>query len=107
VFPDWLCGSAISALGEFDLDAIDGNHIAAVSVEQHEYLPVRCGQRMRLAGNHYPVSAPINVASPVEIVRDSDLLAASFAQRHRSSGTVGCLPANFAANRRPSGLTIR
>jgi hypothetical protein len=68
---------------------------------------MRRGQRARLAGNHYPVSAPINVASPVEIVRDSDLLAASLAQRHRSSGIVGCLPANFATDRRPLSLTIR
>jgi hypothetical protein len=66
------------------VNAIDGDHIATVLVEQHEYLPMRRGQRARLAGNHYPVSAPINVASLVEIVRDSDLLAASLAQRHRS-----------------------
>jgi hypothetical protein len=31
------------------------------------------------------MSAPINIASPVEIVRDGDLLAASLAQRHGTS----------------------
>jgi hypothetical protein len=59
--------------------------IAAVAIEQHEYLPMRRGQRARLANDHNQMSAPINVAGSLEIVGDGDLLAASVAQRHRSS----------------------
>jgi hypothetical protein len=67
------------------MDAIAVNDIAAVPVEQHEYLPMRRGQRARLASDHYQMPAPINVAGLVEIVREGDLLAASPAQRHSSS----------------------
>jgi hypothetical protein len=80
------------------VEAIVVDNIAAVPVEQHEYLPMRRGQRARLASDHHPMSAPINVAGPVEIVRDGDLLAASLAQRHRSSAAprLGQLHGQFS-----------
>jgi hypothetical protein len=80
---------------ELGVDAIVGDHITAVPVEQHEYLPMRRGQRARLAGDRYPMAAPINVASPVEIVCEGDLFASAVAQRHRSSRLLGGMPANF------------
>jgi hypothetical protein len=59
------------------VEAIVVDNIAAVPVEQHEYLPMRRGQRATAASDHDQMSAPINVAGQVEIVRDGDLLAAS------------------------------
>jgi hypothetical protein len=79
VFPDWLCAGAIPALGKFDVDAINGDHISAVPVGHHEYLPMRRGQRARLAGDRYPMAAPISVIRLVEIIGEGDLFAASLA----------------------------
>jgi hypothetical protein len=59
------------------MDAIVVDDIVAVPVEQHEYLPMRRDQRATAASDHDQMSAPINVAGKVEIVRDGDLLAAS------------------------------
>jgi hypothetical protein len=41
--------------------------------------------RREACHDHHQMSAPINIAGPVEIVRDGDLLAASLAQRHSTS----------------------
>jgi hypothetical protein len=57
---------------------------------------MRRSQPARLASDDHQMSASINVAGPVEIVRDGDLLAASLAQRHSSS--VVPKPGSFMAN---------
>jgi hypothetical protein len=66
---------------------------------------MRRGQWARLASDYDQMSAPINVAGQVEIVRDGDLLAASLAQRHRFSAApqLGSFMANFPSYRLPSG----
>jgi hypothetical protein len=40
---------------------------------------MRRGQRARLAADHHSMSSPINVAVPVEIIREGDFFAASLA----------------------------
>jgi hypothetical protein len=87
------------------VDAIVVHDIAAVPVDQHEYLPMRCGQRATAAGDHDQMSAPINVAGQVKIVRDGNLLAASLAKRHCSPAAPGSgsFTASFPSYHLPSG----
>jgi hypothetical protein len=70
----------IPALGQFSLDTVVVDDIAAVPVEQHAYLPMRRGQRARLAGNHYLKSAPINVASGIVNLSRGGMLPRSVAR---------------------------
>jgi hypothetical protein len=57
----------IPALGEFGVYAIAVDDIAAVPVEQHEYQPMRRGQRARLADDHHNMSATVDIPGAVEI----------------------------------------
>jgi hypothetical protein len=50
-------------------NAIGVDDIAAMAIEQREYLPMLRGYAPRPAGDHHHVSAPIDVSSSVEIVR--------------------------------------
>jgi hypothetical protein len=51
--------------------------IAAVPLEQHEYLPMCRGHRATAAYYHDQMTASIDVAGQVKIVGNGDLLAAS------------------------------
>jgi hypothetical protein len=48
---------------------------------------MRRGQRVRLAGDHHLVSAPIDIANLIERVRERDSSPPAIAQRHGSSAS--------------------
>jgi hypothetical protein len=75
----------ISIIGKCGMDLIIADYITAVLVEQHEYLPMRRGQRARFTSDYQPMSAPIDIARLIENVCERDFLAAAIAQRHGSS----------------------
>jgi hypothetical protein len=75
-----MCSLISSALGRSrpseraGVNAIVVNHIAAVPVEQHEYSPMRRGQRARYISAHHPMSAPVDIAGPIERVCECNFL---------------------------------
>jgi len=48
------------------VDLIVVDLVAAVPVEQHEYSLIHRGQGTRLAGDHNPVSAAVDITSLIE-----------------------------------------
>ena len=54
------------------MDLIVVDLIAAVPVEQHEYSLTHRGQGTRLAGDHNPMSAAVNITSLIECIRECD-----------------------------------
>jgi hypothetical protein len=86
------------------VDAFVVDDITAVPVEQHEYLPMRRGQRATAACDGDQMSAPINVAGQVKIA-----MAISSPHRAHRATVPHPLPssdsfmANFLSYHLPSG----
>jgi hypothetical protein len=64
---------------ELGMDAIGVDDIPAMVMEQGEYLPMRRGQLARLAGDRHDMSASVDIACLIKVVRDRNLFAASIA----------------------------
>ena len=54
------------------MDLIVVDLIAAVPVEQHEYSLTHRGQGTRLAGDHNPMSAAVDITGLIERIRERD-----------------------------------
>jgi hypothetical protein len=72
VFPDQVRARAMPPLGEFGVDLIVVDHVAAVPVEQQEYSLIHRSQGTRLAGDHNPMSAAVDITGLIERIRERD-----------------------------------